>query len=160
MKIAVISDSHDHIENTSKVMDVISSKGCGVLIHCGDFCAPFMFKEFSKFDGDVHLCFGNTNDKVASVKVAKDVGVNLHGDIGEIEIEGKKILFVHFFQMAEAFALTGRYDAVFYGHNHTSKIEKVGDAWLVNSGSIMGRRVAPSYAIYDTDSNDVEIFSF
>ena len=80
--------------------------------------------------------------------------------MGEIEVEGKKIMFVHFPEIARAFASTGNYDAVFYGHNHVSKIERIGDTWLANPGSIMGRRVAPSYAIYDTDSNDLEIFFF
>jgi len=45
MKIAVMSDSHDNIWKLRKALGIIQSKNCEKIIHCGDFVAPFMFKE-------------------------------------------------------------------------------------------------------------------
>ncbi|MBR9701737.1 metallophosphoesterase [Candidatus Pacearchaeota archaeon] len=157
MKIGIISDTHDCIEATKKVIQEISEKGCKILIHCGDFCAPFIIKELAKFDGEVHCCFGNTDDRFLSTKLAIKEGVNLHGDVGEIEIDNRKIVFVHLPQIAENFALAKKYDLVLHGHTHVSRKEKINDTLLVNPGDIMGYKDNPSYAIYDTDTNEVEI---
>lgn len=159
MKIGIISDTHDHIELTRKALQKIEELGCAVLIHCGDFCAPFMIKELAEFSGEVHCCFGNTNDKPTSEKVAKEEGVNLYGDIGEIEMDGKKIVFNHFPEKAEELAASGKYDLVLHGHTHETRQEKVGDTWLINPGEIMGWRGASTFAIYDTVENSIEIIT-
>lgn len=157
MKIGIISDTHDRIQETKKVMEKITEKGCKTLIHCGDFCAPFIVEELANFKGKVHCCFGNTDDRFFSTKIAIENGIDLQGDIGEIEIDNKKIAFVHFPQIAEAFVLTKKYDIVFHGHTHESRKEKINNTWLVNPGEIMGYKGPPTYAIYDTKTNEVEI---
>lgn len=156
MKIGIISDSHDRIENLNKALDRLKNSA-KVLIHCGDFCAPFMMPELARFNRDVHCVFGNTDDRFTSVKKANESGIHLHGNTAKLELGGKKILVNHYPEIAQAFVLTGEYDAVFYGHNHTAKKEKINNPFLVNPGDIMGLNNKPSFAIYDTELNDVEI---
>jgi len=158
MKIGIISDTHDRIETVNKVMEILKEKDVGVLVHCGDFCAPFMMNVLAEFDGDVHCVFGNIDDRFMTPNRAKEQGVNFHGDTAELEFDKKRIAVNHFPHIAEALAKTGKYDVVFYGHNHIAKKEKIGDCWLVNPGEIMGWRGKPTYAIYDTESNEVEFF--
>jgi hypothetical protein len=157
MKIGILSDTHDCIDLTRKAIKKIEEFGCKALIHCGDFCAPFMIKEFSNFSGNVHCCFGNTDDKFLSTKLALENNINLCGNEGEIEIDNKKIAFVHFPKLAKGLASTKKYDAVFYGHTHTSNKEKINSTWLVNPGEIIGLKQKPSFAVYDTKTNSVEI---
>jgi hypothetical protein len=116
-----------------------------------------MIKEISEFSGDVHCCFGNTDDRFLSPKLAQQNNVNLHGDIGELELDNKKIAFTHFPQVAEGLAFAGKYDIVFHGHTHTARKEKINSTLLINPGEIMGWRNPPSYAIYDTETNEVEM---
>ncbi len=157
MKIGIISDSHDNIGNTRKAIQKIEKLGCETLIHCGDFCAPFMIKEISNFSGDVHCCFGNTNDKYFSLKIANENNVNLHGDYGEIKINNKKIAFTHYPFHAEGLASLEKYDLVCHGHNHKAKKEKRKNTWLVNPGELLGFNRKPSFAIYDTKTDEIEI---
>ena len=157
MKIGIISDTHDRISETKEVLQKISKKGCKVLIHCGDFCAPFIIKELSNFKGKVHCCFGNTDDRFFSTKLAIENGIDLQGDIGEIKIDDKEIAFTHLPKIAEGLILTKKYDIVFHGHTHESKKEKIHGSWLVNPGEIMGYKGNPTYAIYNTKTNKVEI---
>ncbi|MFH1290584.1 MAG: metallophosphoesterase [Nanoarchaeota archaeon] len=156
MKIGIISDSHDRIEETNKAMEVIKEKGATVLIHCGDFCAPFMMNELSKFEGEVHCVFGNIDDRFVTPNRARDLGINFHGDIAELELEGKKIAVNHFQKIAEALASTGVYDAVFHGHTHVAYKKLIGKTLLANPGEIMGWKGKPSLAIYDTESNEIQ----
>ena len=45
MLVAIMSDSHDNIWNLRKAVEIIKNSQAGLLIHCGDFIAPFMLKE-------------------------------------------------------------------------------------------------------------------
>jgi len=160
MKIGIISDSHDRIESTNRAIDLIKEKEAEVLIHCGDFCAPFMMAELAKFGKEVHCVFGNTDDRFMTPRKAESLGIKFHGDLAELEFDDRKVLVNHYPENAQAYASTGRYDIVFYGHSHVAKKEKIGNTWLVNPGEIMAWKGAPSFAIYDTRTNDVEIIQY
>ena len=45
MRVAIMSDSHDNIWNMRKAVEIVKGRQAGLLIHCGDFIAPFMLKE-------------------------------------------------------------------------------------------------------------------
>lgn len=157
MKIGVISDSHDRIENLRKAIEIMEKEGVAELIHCGDFTAPFMLKELEKFPGNVHCVFGNINDEYRSTKVAENSeNLNLYGKDFEIEINDKNIGAVHFPKMARFMALSGEFDIVFYGHSHDKKKEEIKGTFLVNPGELMGRKGKPGFAIYDTKENKIE----
>ncbi len=47
MIIAVMSDSHDNIWKLREALAVIERERAGMIIHCGDFVAPFMLKELN-----------------------------------------------------------------------------------------------------------------
>ncbi len=47
MKIGIISDTHDRIDNLHKAITLLQVRGVQILIHCGDLCAPFMIDEHS-----------------------------------------------------------------------------------------------------------------
>ena len=158
MIIGIISDSHDRIENTNRALEVIKEKGAKVLIHCGDFCAPFMMNELAKFEGEVHCVFGNIDDRFTTTNRAREFGINLHGDTAKLEVDGKKILVNHYPDIARAFAFTGDFDLVCYGHDHTPNKELIGKTILLNPGGLFSRKTKPSFAIYDTENNDVEFF--
>ena len=81
MKIGIISDTHDRIEKLQKVLGMLKDNNVKVLIHCGDFCAPFMMNELSKFNGEVHCVFGNVDDRFITPNRAKKVGINFHGEL-------------------------------------------------------------------------------
>ena len=65
---------------------------------------------------------------------------------------------VHY--IAKAFASTGEYDAVFYGHDHTQARKTLGKTLLCNPGALWSRKNNNiEFAIYDTKINDVEMIN-
>ena len=44
MKIGVFSDSHDHMENIRKAVDIFLEQKVEKIVHCGDIIAPFMVR--------------------------------------------------------------------------------------------------------------------
>ena len=59
MRIAILSDSHDHIPNLRRAVSRANSEGAELLIHCGDLISPFMLPCLDGFNGPVHLIYGN-----------------------------------------------------------------------------------------------------
>ncbi len=87
-------------------------------------------------------------------------------------IENKKILFVHgrpdnslngyLYEDDKTFKWNqNQYDLVFMGHTHYSYIKKAGKTTYVNVGSCglpRDKGTAPSYAVYDTHTEEIAIY--
>ncbi len=158
MRIAVLSDIHDNIWKLETLLHQIDS--AGAVIFCGDFCAPFTLTQIGKgFDGPVHVVWGNNDgDKWLLTRNALAVGnVTLHGELAELELGGRKIAVNHYPAIAQQLALSGTYDAVFYGHDHTAFQSQVGRTLLLNPGEVMGRFGKSTFAWYDTESSTAQI---
>ncbi len=151
MKVAVISDTHDHLENVDRAIARINGLGAGALLHCGDLVSPFVVDRLASFDGPVHVVFGNNEgDRYTIARVAaKFTNVTLHGEVGFVDTGAGEIAFTHRPEFARGLACTGKYAAVFYGHTHRMKVERIGTAWLVNPGELMGLLEPPGYIVFD-----------
>jgi len=163
MKIAVISDSHDNIWNLEKVVKAVRGK-VDLMVHCGDVIAPFSVKIIASADIPTHVVLGNNDeDHIGMIKKANEkfTWVHIGQQYGEIQPDDKKIAYCHYPRLAELLAKSGEYDAVFYGHTHKVKNEKIGMTLLLNPGAICGidegKPSSATYAIYDTATNTAEI---
>lgn len=160
MKIAIISDTHDNVPNLEKALQWMKANGIEQIIHCGDLCAPsILIKVLApQFSGPIHMVFGNVEDRELLAKVAAGFPqVKHYGDVGEIKLDGKKIAFVHFPDKAKVLAGSGKYDLVFYGHNHTPWEEKVAQTRLINPGTLAGLFAKATFAVYDTITDKLEL---
>lgn len=157
MLVGVISDSHDNLKNVNKLIKIFKEKNIDCIIHCGDFCAPFILKALDKFEKPVHLVFGNTNDLFNSTKICENSNnLKLYGNTASFEIDGKKVCVNHYPDIARAFAMTKDYDIVFYGHSHIKNKEKINNCLLVNPGELGNIKNNPTYVIWNTENNDIE----
>ena len=153
MQIAIISDSHDNIWNLRQALTLISDAGAGLIIHCGDFVAPFMLKELDQVGIPVHGVFGNNDGdqylltKLSYTSVSR---VTLHGLVGQLEVDGARICFTHEPVFAKGLASEKKYDLVCYGHTHEHLSRSIDDTLLLNPGEIMGKEGQPGFCIYDT----------
>ena len=160
MKIAIISDTHDNVPNLERALLWMKENKIEQLIHCGDLCAPSILKIIlaPQFAGPIHLVFGNVEDRDLTSKLAKDFShVTHYGNVGETEIDGKKIAFVHYPDKGKELALSGSYDLVFYGHNHKPWEETIGQTRLVNPGTLAGLFAKATFAVYETASDKLEL---
>lgn len=160
MRIAIISDSHDNIPNIEKFLNWANINEVEMIIHCGDIAAPSVIKKEMavKFSGPIHLIYGNVADRQLLKEVCKDFPhVTLHGDQGQIEVDGKKIAFCHYPQEAEQLASTSRYDVIFYGHDHKPWEKYIGKTRLLNPGTLAGMFNKATFATYDTETNKTKL---
>lgn len=155
MKIGIISDSHDHLDNLRRVLGALGEEGVEAALHCGDYCAPFILHDLEGLGVPVHGVFGNVDgDRHLMTRIAdRDLEhVHLHGETAELELGGLRIGANHYPALAEGLAHTGRFDLVAYGHTHEAELRRVGDCLLVNPGEIMGRKGNVGYAVVDAEA--------
>ena len=159
MRIAVMSDSHDHIWNLRKALEQIRSPDIQMIIHCGDFVAPFMLKELDNARIPVHGVFGNNDgDQYLLTKLSLTVfsNITLHGIVGQVDINGFTIGFTHQNIVAEGLAAGGSYKMVCFGHSHEYLLKKIGQTILLNPGEIMGKEGIPGFCLVNTETTKVE----
>lgn len=162
MRLAILSDIHDHItELRAALAELASAGGADRLLCCGDLCAPFMVGELvDGFAGPVHVVFGNNDgDRYRITRAAADHDrFHLHGEFAELggdAFDGTRVALHHFPDVGRAVAAAGRHDLVCYGHTHEWEQGRHGDTLALNPGEIMGRLGPPTFAVYDTESDRV-----
>ncbi len=159
MKIAIIADSHDHEENLKKVLEAV--RNTNLLIHCGDIIAPFTVMNLGQwYANPIHIVWGNNDGDRGRCegKAAEHSHMTIHGDQGELTVDGRKLAFIHYPELAERLVQSGKYDLVCYGHTHRADLCVVGRSRVVNPGDVMGRFDAKAhYAVYDAGINTVEL---
>ena len=158
MLIAILSDSHDHIPNLHRAVQRANKEGAELLIHCGDLISPFMLRWLRAFNGLVHLIYGNNagDQHLISTRCATEFpNISHHGLQGEVEADGLKICFIHYPHTGRALAMTGEYDIVCCGHNHTHKTETIGSCLMINPGDLLGAEILPGFMLLDTRDKSI-----
>lgn len=152
MKFAIVSDTHDNIKNFNKIIDFLNKEKINLILHCGDICKQETIDEAAQnFKGEIKFVKGNA-----------EIGLETLPETMEIELGGKKIGMVHYPDIAKKMAESRKYDLVFHGHTHKpweEKITRTGkeDCRLVNPGEVAGQRFKPTFAIYDTEKDLLEL---
>lgn len=157
MKIAIMSDTHDHIANLRAAFAEIRKYNAEAIIHCGDFVSPFMVEEIALLGLPVFGVFGNNDgDRVKLVKNAAECGISFvfHSDVARLELDGCRIAVTHFREMAEDLAASGLYDLVCFGHTHRFYEKRIGNCLLLNPGEMMGKKEEIGFCIFDTVSRE------
>ena len=165
MKIAVISDSHDNKDKIVKAVAVMNERKIDVLIHCGDFIAPFVKRWFDGLNENIknnfYGVFGNNDGERVMLKQVLGQICDIPGLELITEIDGKKIFASHMPtpETLDALANSQKFDIILRGHTHEIINKKYANGVLVvNPGEACGYLTGKgSFAIIDTKTDDAEI---
>ena len=158
-KVAILSDSHDSIQNLETVLQQVRNSGAAVLLHCGDLCAPFMLDRLAKgFSGPIHVIFGNNDGdgRLLHTIAVKYAHVTLHGIYAELTVANRQIALIHYPEPAQRIAQANQLDLVCYGHNHQKQYAQISKSYLVNPGEILGMGGTVSWGLYDCEAHTYE----
>jgi putative phosphoesterase len=167
MRLAILSDIHDNLWNLALSMQIVRT--ADVLLCCGDLCSPFVIDEITSCECPVHIVFGNNDADLYRItsKALRKPNCQLHGELFQATLGGRRIAMNHFDYLARPMAKSGNYDLVCFGHNHEFEISRQDSTLLINPGPIMGAKfspagwqdVAPTCVVYDTTADSVEAYA-
>lgn len=150
MKVGVLSDSHDHLALLRKALDVLKQEGAELILHAGDYVAPFSVAVLAELSIPWWGVLGNNDGEILGI-FQKSEG-RIKAPFLELEERGYRIFVSHFYQPAKLAFLSGRYDLVVYGHTHEAIIKEEGERLLVNPGEVCGLLSGrPTVAICDLE---------
>jgi putative phosphoesterase len=142
MKIAILSDTHSQLARISKALELARARDVGLIVHCGDIEDGTAVRLFE--GRDVHFVFGNCDwDKAELREAMADAGATLHESFGHLEIDGKKVAFVHGHEpgLFRDLEHSGAYDYLFHGHTHVARDVRSGPTRIINPGALHRARV-------------------
>lgn len=126
-----MADSHDHLDRIRRAVEVFNDLWVKVVLHAGDYVAPFVVDELAKLDAPLKGVFGN-NVKARISEVGEVQAQPLF-----IELAGRRIAMVHEPGPVEAFAASGLFNVVIFGHTHQAELRET-RTLVLNPGEVCG----------------------
>ncbi|MHA1688117.1 MAG: metallophosphoesterase [Promethearchaeota archaeon] len=165
MKLAVISDTHDHRDNILKAVSIMNERDVDALIHCGDYNSAFVVRWFDslneKIKNNFSGVFGNNDGDKVFLRENLGQICNLVGNELIATFDNKRVFASHMpnEETIDAIASSGKFDIVLFGHTHSVTNKKLENGVLiVNPGEACGYLTGKgTFAIIDTEKMEAEI---
>jgi len=163
MRIAIVSDTHNNIKNFNKAINWLNKEKIKLILHCGDITSQETINEANRnFQGEIKFVRGNGDFELDNVP--EEMEIELGGNPSK-RLRARRIFFNHYPDVAKTAAESGKYDMVFYGHTHRPWLDRRSfseggeekECLLVNPGEMAGQRFKPTFAIYNIQTDNLEL---
>lgn len=142
VKIGILSDTHDHLENVQAAAEFLAREGITTLLHCGDVCGPEVVQLLAGFS--VYFARGNMDRMPALGRaVEASQGPGRLARCHELVLDGHRLAVVHGDEgeLLHRLIGSGGYVYVIYGHTHRRTERQIGSTRVVNPGALGGIRL-------------------
>jgi putative phosphoesterase len=159
MRIGLISDTHDNIDNILKAVREFNNRQVDIVLHAGDFISPISVEPFTGIKL-VGVLGNNDTDIPGLTSAFSKIHGELKGEIYEGEYDEVKLVVYHgTLALKRDFLIkSGKYDLVIYGHTHKKITHRIGRTMVVNPGTAKGWFFGfyATIAIFDTTTRNIE----
>lgn len=155
MLIGVVSDTHGQTAFAQQAVRMLEGFEIAQVIHCGDIGSAAIIELFAQWP--THYVLGNVDYDADGLRAEIEaVGHSYHGRFGSLQLEGKRIAFLHGDdgQLFRQTITSGEYDLVCHGHTHVARHAREADTVILNPGALY-RANPHSFAIVELPSLDV-----
>jgi uncharacterized protein len=156
MKIGILSDTHGRLDRTRAAIHLLRERGVELILHCGDIDSPATVQLFT--GTATHFVFGNWDLEKTKLRAAmREIGAVCHEDFGQLDLGGKRIIWVHgdVRGRRQRLEVSQEWDFVFYGHSHKAEAHRSGRTLVLNPGALH-RAKMKTLAIVDLTSSEWE----
>ena len=162
MKIGLISDTHDNIQNIRKAISLFNDKNVSFVIHAGDIVSPEAVEAFAGVK--LIAVLGNNDHEISGLTNAVDkIGGQLKGEFCEMEQDNLIFAIYHGTnsRKKELLIRSGKYNVVVCGHTHKVQNKKVGRTLVINPGTANGWFFGynATAAVFDTQNREPEFLN-
>jgi putative phosphoesterase len=158
MLVGLMSDTHDRLPAIDALLREMMARGAGLVLHGGDYCAPFSLLPFLEHNVPLLGIFGRNDGDHEGIRAVatRGVGIELFESPHSLEVSGQRILLVHDLADVSEHSIE-EHSIVVHGFTHREEMKTRGDSLIVNPGEACGwLHGSPSGAILDLDSKNVE----
>jgi len=160
MIVGIISDTHDRLPLLDKAVKRLNEEKVELVLHAGDYVAPFVVPHFKPLKADMIGVFGNNDgDKELLKKRFTELGAEIRGKFAEVMIDGLRIALLHGDEadLLRSLIDVESYDVIVHGHTHETKTYRKGKTLVINPGEACGYlSEKPSIGVLNTQTLDVK----
>lgn len=161
MRVGLMADSHDRLPAIAELVKQMQATGVSMLLHAGDYCAPFSLRPIEEARMSLAGVFGkNDGDRQGLLAAATaGFGAELFEGPHSFELGGQRVLVVHDLGDVPARSVEA-HSIVVHGYTHQQAMRTRGETLIVNPGEACGwLHGEPKAAILDLDTKQVEFLS-
>jgi len=164
----MMSDTHDNLPMIDKAVRRLVDEKVELVLHAGDYVAPFVVPHFKAFKGKFIGVFGNNDGDHEFLKRRfAEFDLEIRGIFAEVNVDDLRIALLHGGELGGApgpsellksLLSTKCYDVIVHGHVHEAKAYRKGKTLIVNPGEVCGYLTGkPSVAVLDTKTMKTKI---
>ena len=155
--IGLLTDTHDNRASVEKAVALFNARSVGLVLHAGDYIAPFNARWMAALQAPMVGVFGNNDGERFGLRASFEAIGPIHRGPHPVAYGGKRLLLMHEPDEIDALAASGAYDAIVYGHTHEIDV-RPGKTRVVNPGEAGGWMTGrATVGVLDVRSMEVEI---
>lgn len=164
MLIGLISDTHDNLPMVTKAVKRLNEENVELVLHAGDYVAPFVIPRFKELKAKLIGVFGNNDGDHEFLKkrFSENQSLEIRGNFADITVDGVRIALLHGSdrELLKALVGAGCFDFVVHGHMHNAEAYRKGRTLVVNPGEVCGYLTGKStIALLDTVKREARIIN-
>jgi putative phosphoesterase len=160
MRIGIVSDTHNHLANVARIVELFDEAGVERVVHTGDITQARTLEVFGRLRAPLVGVYGNNDERAALASTGRRLGMDLHDGPLELDWAGRRILVVHDPRDLDA-ALAPHHAVALHGHVHRLVIERRLGALVLNPGECAGHLPGHNaVAVLDLRTLEPEILRF
>ncbi len=120
MKIGVVSDTHNNLNNIEVIINLFNDEKVPVVIHTGDICSANTLEKFSKLDSELIGVYGNNDRNESGLQeVAEKNNFQFQEPPRRLSLIDREIVIFHEPDKIDQFLSENKFiNVVLYGHTH------------------------------------------
>jgi hypothetical protein len=164
MLIGLMADTHDNLPMVDKAIKKLNEENVELVLHAGDYIAPFVIPKFKELKAKLIGVFGNNDGdrELLRKRFSENEGLEIRGNFAEIKVDGLRVALLHGTdeELLKALIESETFDVVVHGHTHKAETYRKGKTLVVNPGEVCGYLSGkPTIVIYDTTKNEAKLIT-
>ncbi|MCG8590768.1 MAG: YfcE family phosphodiesterase [Proteobacteria bacterium] len=138
MRIGVVSDTHNHLRNVERIVELFNAAGVDRVVHTGDITQARTLAVLGRLQAPLVGVYGNNDvEREALATAAADQGFQLAEPPLELSWHGRQIVVVHDPRELDG-ALRPEHQVALHGHTHLRVEERSNGRLVFNPGECAG----------------------
>ena len=136
--IGIMADSHDNVQFIKQAVRLFKEAGCSLVIHAGDFVAPFAAQELANLACPVKAVFGNCDGE----KKGLEKVLHSFGEIKKAPLvfnhENLNFLVTHIPAAQRSYLASEKHNVIIFAHTHKPELRREKKSLVINPGEAGG----------------------